>query len=297
MSPRVTVITPTYNRKNLIKEVIESIHHQTFENYEHIIVDDGSVDGTREMIQSLALNRPRIRYFYKENGGEASAVNIGWKEARGDYVVIVNSDDPQPETLLNDLVYYMDAHPGIGVGFPHWASIDESARILQAHSLHPFKFQSALTELTGFPGPGAILRKGALQQFDSLRDGRFPYVTDLGCWLKLGQEVEFGLIENAQAYWRRHEEGLTTTVKNRRLAKDYYDVIHDFWHNVAKDDYKHLKKASMAQTCMKCAHKTFAASHYVLACRYGAEAVLWSPAAVGRYIRGYMAERSQRKPI
>lgn len=88
--PLFTVIIPTYNRLKLLKESLQSIYTQTFTDYEIIVIDDGSTDGTLEYLQTLA---PRIQIYRQENKGPGAARNLGAIHAQGDYLAFLDSDD------------------------------------------------------------------------------------------------------------------------------------------------------------------------------------------------------------
>ena len=90
---KVSVIVPVYNTLNYLKRCVDSICSQTYENLEIILVDDGSTDGTGELCDKLAGQDFRIRVYHKENGGASSARNLGLRNAVGDYVGFVDSDD------------------------------------------------------------------------------------------------------------------------------------------------------------------------------------------------------------
>lgn len=100
----ITVFTPAYNRAHLLPRLYESLCRQTFHDFEWVIVDDGSSDDTRSVVEKFSELRsqdsitPAIRYFYQENGGKHRAINRGVKEARGELFFIVDSDD----ILLSD---------------------------------------------------------------------------------------------------------------------------------------------------------------------------------------------------
>lgn len=89
--PFFSVVIPTYNRAKLIGIAIDSVLKQTFSDFELIIVDDGSTDETKAVIQ--AISDSRIRYFYQPNGERGKARNTGTKSATGDYVFFLDSDD------------------------------------------------------------------------------------------------------------------------------------------------------------------------------------------------------------
>ncbi len=90
-NPLVSIIMPVYNMENYIIEAIESILIQNYMNFELIVVDDGSTDHTKDAV--LSFGDPRIKYFYKENGGPYTARNLGMKKASGDFIVPLDADD------------------------------------------------------------------------------------------------------------------------------------------------------------------------------------------------------------
>lgn len=90
-NPTVTVILPTYNRSSFLKETIQSVLNQSHENLELIVVDDGSTDNSKEIVELIVDKR--VKYFYKKNGGVSSARNFGIDLAEGDFISFVDSDD------------------------------------------------------------------------------------------------------------------------------------------------------------------------------------------------------------
>lgn len=86
----ISVIIPVYNRARYIKECLESVFNQTYKDYEVIVVDDGSTDNLKQV---LVPYKGRINYIYKQNGGAASARNVGLRNAKGGYIAWLDSDD------------------------------------------------------------------------------------------------------------------------------------------------------------------------------------------------------------
>lgn len=99
----ITVIIPTYNRADLVTRALDSVIKQTYKDYEIIVVDDGSTDKTKTLLEPY---RDIIKYIYKENGGKSTAQNIALKIAKGKWVAILDSDDYWHE---NKLEAQMDA--------------------------------------------------------------------------------------------------------------------------------------------------------------------------------------------
>ena len=113
-NPKVSVIIPTYNSAQFIIETLESVFAQTYKNYEVIVVDDGSTDNTKEVLKPYMS---KIRYIYKENGGPASARNVGIKNARGEYIAFLDSDDLWLPEKLEKQIRYFEKHPEIDMVF------------------------------------------------------------------------------------------------------------------------------------------------------------------------------------
>jgi len=106
MSVSVSVIIPVYNRQRYVVQSLESVLAQTYRDYEIVVVDDGSTDGTREVLEPY-MNR--IRYFYQANAGASAARNKGVQESEGAYLAFLDSDDMwEPEKLEKQIQYVQD---------------------------------------------------------------------------------------------------------------------------------------------------------------------------------------------
>ena len=102
---KVSVIVPIYNTSKLLEKCVNSIVRQSisFDNIELILVNDGSTDDSEDVIKKLIKEYPSIKYFYKENGGQGSARNLGLKKATGEFISFVDSDDYIDTNMYEDL--------------------------------------------------------------------------------------------------------------------------------------------------------------------------------------------------
>ena len=108
----ITVFTPTYNRKKELETLIESLKKQSNLDFEWVVVDDGSSDGTKEYIEEIKENLPfSVNYRYVENGGKMRAINHGMKMAQGGYFFIVDSDDFLSENAIETVYKYGNQLP------------------------------------------------------------------------------------------------------------------------------------------------------------------------------------------
>lgn len=113
----LTIITPTYNRKDLLRRLAESLNQQTKKNFQWLIIDDGSTDGTGDTIADLACEGFKMEYFRKENGGKHTALNYAHEHIEGEYVCIVDSDDtmiPEAVEIIEEAIQTYGNDPRIG---------------------------------------------------------------------------------------------------------------------------------------------------------------------------------------
>jgi O-antigen biosynthesis protein len=120
--PLVTIITPCYNSKSYVRDTIESVLQQTYKELEYIIIDDGSNDGSWEIIKSYGS---KIQSFQTENLGACHARNLGYKKAIGDYLLFLDSDDIISKDMIKELVEFSCKHPLSIVASP-WTRIKKN---------------------------------------------------------------------------------------------------------------------------------------------------------------------------
>lgn len=114
MKPSISVVIATYNRGEYLGATLDSIFAQTFRDFEVIVVDDGSTDHTRGIVDAY---RSRVRYFYQNNRGPSAARNFGVRHASADWISIQDSDDLCLPNHLDDLYGYASVHPEVGMVF------------------------------------------------------------------------------------------------------------------------------------------------------------------------------------
>lgn len=100
----ISVIVPIYNMKQYLQRAVDTLLNQTYTNYEIILVNDGSTDGSEELCKEIISEHPEVRYIYKENGGLSSARNCGIENAKGDYIIFPDPDDWVTDDYLETLV-------------------------------------------------------------------------------------------------------------------------------------------------------------------------------------------------
>jgi glycosyltransferase involved in cell wall biosynthesis len=219
--PFFTVIIPTYNRLEMVLQALESVWSQTFSDYEVIVVDDGSTDGTSEKLQAL---RSRARVLRQPNRGQGAARNKGIHSAAGEYVVFLDSDDLWfPWTLAA-------FHNVIGqYEYPAFISgteiVFESAHLLAENEalkkLDTRFFADYLTfgkESAWVPPSATAIKKDALLAVGGFPEKRMSY-EESDLWLRLGIAKGFVRVTDPPFCARRlHPGNITHQVKNSMVG-------------------------------------------------------------------------------
>ncbi len=135
---RASIIVPVFNAENYIEETLKSILHQSFSDFEIIVVNDGSTDATEEKVKGIIDDR--IKYIKQENsGGPAGPRNIGLRESKGEYIFIFDADDIMLPEKLHLSVSAMDSHPEADLLFTNFATIDEQGGQLKENFLEEYE--------------------------------------------------------------------------------------------------------------------------------------------------------------
>ena len=115
--PKVSIIMPVYNAEKYVSEAIESVRNQSYENWELIIVDDGSTDRSPEIIDAYSRKDPRIKSFHQKNQGVSMARNFALCQTHGEYVTFIDSDDVYHPDRLHRMVQIFEKYPNCDIVF------------------------------------------------------------------------------------------------------------------------------------------------------------------------------------
>jgi glycosyltransferase involved in cell wall biosynthesis len=194
MTPKVSVVIKSFNHAAFIGQAIQSILDQSFQDFEIIVTDDGSTDGTPDVVRSFSDSRIDLQVF-GHNRGISNAMNATLARARGELVAILNSDDFALPGRLERQVGFLDSHPGVAALFGMPLTVDESG----APTENYFDFRIALrfadfsrkTWLRYFffhcnvlCAPTAMIRRETYSRLGSY-DPRLTNLQDLDMWVRL----------------------------------------------------------------------------------------------------------------
>lgn len=209
MNPRVSVIMAVWNSERYLADSIESILNQTFEDFEYIIIDDGSFDASRDIIARYAVNDQRIKPLYYEHQGLTRSLNRGIREARGAYIARMDADDISlPERLEKEHAYLMQ-HPDIAVVSCFAYVIDDCGRTVGTHC--PPLSTEDIRKRSFFSGqichPSVMFRADVVRMLGGYNEA-FRYAQDYELWLRLMQKHAVATIPEFLFSWRKSAQGI-----------------------------------------------------------------------------------------
>ncbi len=210
-SPLISVITPTYNRSHFLPDAIDSIQKQNYPNLEIIIVDDGSTDNTKEVVQNFARN---IKYIYQENKGPAAARNAGIKEAKGKIIGFLDSDDLWAKDKINFQLQKLlnDRRLDFVMGYCKFVMTDNAPK-------EKIKFRSNEDSLPNTCIGSGLYRKRVFDKV-GLFDETLLFAEDKD-WFFRARELncEISILKKTALIYRIHSDNMT---HNKVLEKKYF---------------------------------------------------------------------------
>ncbi len=219
--PLVSVVMPVYNCEKYISEAIESILNQTYKNLELIVVDDGSTDGSREIIDKIAIKDNRLKIFsHKKNKGISKALNKAISNSKGKYIARLDSDDVSLPQRLEKQVYILEKNTEIGVCGTRGIAINEKGeRVSYLNTLTGHLLNYNYWKPSPFISSSSMIRKSIFK--GELFDSRLDTVEDYDMWLRLKKYCRFFNLRQQLVLYRINSEGVSNKKfhKQRQLSK------------------------------------------------------------------------------
>ena len=216
--PLVSVIMPVYNGEKYLAEAIESILAQTFTDFELLIVDDGSTDGSAEIIRSFEAQDRRIRFFQLEsNQGAANARNVGFFASQGEYITNMDCDDISLPQRLQKQVDFMQSHFDVGALGTRCYVTNEDLSITQFEFVVPQLHALIAMNLfygASFVGTTVMLRREFLASVSGYEPShRIGEDLELHMRLLMQTDIRFANLSEVLMLYRKHEFNKTSVAK------------------------------------------------------------------------------------
>jgi len=223
--PAVSIVIPTFNRREWLAGALDSVLDQDYANLEALVVDDGSDDGTPDLLADYARRWPehRFRYLRQENGGQARAINHGNRLARGDILGYLSDDDALLPGAVSRLAVELIEHPEAAAVYPGYREIDADDRVEDTVRPIPYSPRAALRLHDTVIGPGGLARRSALERAGGW-DPELRWMGDLIMWMGVGLAGPVIRVDEPLACWRRHP-GSATLQPSVEHAREHLRVV------------------------------------------------------------------------
>lgn len=263
-SPSASVIIPTYNSAEFLTQAVQSILDQTYRNFEVIVVDDGSTDGTENFLRPFD---GRIQYLYQENRGPSAARNAGITAAKGEYICFLDADDLWLPRKLQLQVSFMEGHRDVGLIFSDHEEFDSTGIVLESF----LAVKSFYTDLISSQPIKEAFRKLAVENFIStptvmirsecfkktgLFDESLKSVEDRDLWLRMSAYFKIACLPIVVCRRRLHsfnisgEREHSITGRIKVLEKNRQSFPHlappAIWHRELGNAYCRLSYFRLA---------------------------------------------------
>jgi len=246
---KVSVIIPAYNSCKYIQETIDSVINQTFQDFEIIIVDDGSVDNTKELIQAYIDRHPdKIRYIYQKNQGPAAARNTGIKASESKFIALLDSDDKWLPERLEHCVRALESDERVGLVHTNIMKIREDGQSIgvldrQKQFLSGHIFNYLLNRKAHILSPTVLFRRECCNKVGLFDEHKICIgLEDREMWLRIAREYKILYIDKVLAYYRVSESSLSRNRENMMKGRHY--VIEKFCPDGKNE---RLRKTALAQ--------------------------------------------------
>jgi glycosyltransferase involved in cell wall biosynthesis len=225
-SPLLSIVIPSYNKVKYIEKTLKSIVDQSYTNYEVIVQDGGSTDGTVEVIKKYAKKYPKhISFVSKKDSGQLDAINKGLKKSKGDMVAFINADDVYTKGTFESVAGHFGENPNAFWFIGKAIVVDEKDReiakfVTWYKNVLLFNFKYSLLLTTNFiMQPSVFLTKRAIKKY-GLFTGIKLFVMEYDMWLKIGKHNMPVVINKVLSKFRLEKDTKTSVNSIRLLAED-----------------------------------------------------------------------------
>ena len=235
---KLSIITPSYNQKPFISKMLDSIESQDYSNYEHIIYDGGSRDGSLDLLTDYAANKLNVTLEIGRDTGQTNAINSGFLDARGEIITWLNTDDAYfDKSVLSDVMAVFEANPEIDIVYGCGDFVSPEGKVLKKAFINkdPSDLKNRFITSLGILQPALFMRKSVFSEI-GLLDEKMDFSFDYEYWVRAffaGKKFHF--IDRKVCTATIHEDA--KTMRDRlaslrdcaKVCKKYYGFVAYEW--------------------------------------------------------------------
>lgn len=223
--PLVTIVTPTYNQAKYLRETVDSVLGQSYAQIEYIVIDDGSTDGTGEIVKNLPQG---VVTMSQPNSGQAATLNRGWAMAKGKYLTYLSSDDLLYPEAISKIVTFLEANPNAMCAYPDCDLIDSQSRVVKRNVCRPFDLDELIVRQECYIGPGAVFRKSGFERVGGWRTD-LKLGPDREFWMRLARIGDIAFVAQTLAGYRLHTGSISYSEITEAVGLEFIQVVEDYF--------------------------------------------------------------------
>jgi len=223
---RVSVIMSVYNSESFLREAVDSILSQTFKDFEFVIINDGSTDGTRAILESYKDSR--IVLVHQGNMGLTRSLNKGISMARGKYIARQDADDISMPNRLQTQFEYMETNVNIGLVGSYYFIIDENGKTISevGYGKIPLNHKDLIKNhfRTHYIGHGTFFFRKSITDFVGIYDEVFRTAQDMDFEVRVAERFEIANIPKFLYKWRKSKDNVTAKKSDFQVRYRYLGI-------------------------------------------------------------------------
>ena len=225
--PLVSIIVPAYNYARYLDDAIKSVLSQTYTNVELIVLDDGSTDNTREVLERYT---GQFYWETQENMGQAATLNKGWRMSDGEVLAYLSADDILYPEAVAISVEHLRTNLDIVLTYCDYDLIDPDSSVIRRVNAPDFDYEEMIVRFVCPPGPGAFFWRDAFEAA-GLWSGKLKQIPDYDYWLRIGLQGSFLRIPEALAGFRVHGDSQSFAAVDEQRSDEYVQVVSNYYES------------------------------------------------------------------
>ncbi|MEM7708760.1 MAG: FkbM family methyltransferase [Pseudomonadota bacterium] len=217
---KISIVSPSYNQAAYLKKTLESVAHQDFSDYEHLVFDPGSNDGSREILEGYRDSNPRASVVFEEDEGQVDAINKGLARSNGEILTWLNTDDAYyDDSVLRTVHQFFLENEDVDIAYGRGLRVDHAGNTIKEAFVHPAgtNFLKTLETSIGLLQPSLFFRRRVYECAGGL-DDCWPLQLDYELWIRFAQNgFRFGRIDQLLSVATVHMDAKSTKQRLEQL--------------------------------------------------------------------------------
>jgi glycosyltransferase involved in cell wall biosynthesis len=227
-TPLISIVTPSFNQASFIDEALESVRRQNAEDYEHLVIDGMSTDGTVDLLRKQAMNRKQQNMFWisERDSGQSEALNKGFRRAKGEIIGWLNSDDRYRADCFKHVVQAFEDNPDVDIFYGDYLMVDAVGEVLKIRREIEFSaFVLLYHRILYIPTTATFFRRRVFEEENWL-DEKLQYAMDLEFFIRLSKRgYRFKHIPQLLADFRMQPDSKTCSYPGRQRLEHRQVVL------------------------------------------------------------------------